>query len=422
MKNPFTARLGLADRLYPLLVRLPGSFRALVAGGAAGYLRRRVRKGALPDRLHLFVTGRCNLRCPHCFIVTPDAPKTWDEMALGEYERFFTRSRSIFSLINITGGEPTLHRDYTGIVLAAAGAAAIPNVNVFTNGLVEDRLLEALGLGLARTRATFSFQVSIDGEAAFHDANRGVPNALEKTLRTMTLLKQIREKHPRRFGRLAAATAISRKNLDDLPAVIELVRRTGFLHAFTFVRSSKVGVSSLKHPEELSDMAPYNFSDYLSVEEMRRAIAVIGRQLWGRHPDNLYYATNRVTLETIAGSLQENRPRAACLSGVAECVLLPNGDVARCEMLRPATNLRDHDYDPRRLFSSDAYRNNLARTRGCWCTHDCGIGISIMHSKRQLIDLFSGNFASHDSAAGSLPPREPRPGGRKPPLSLPVIS
>jgi MoaA/NifB/PqqE/SkfB family radical SAM enzyme len=225
-----------------------------------------------------------------------------------------------------------------------------------------------------------------------------VPNALEKTLQTMTRLRLLKGKHPRRIGRLAAATALSKKNLRDLPAIIDLVRQTGFVHSFTFVRSSKIGVSNLKFPQELSEMAPHNFSHYLSVQEMQHAIEVIRKSLWSHHPGSLYYATNRVTLETIADSLQDRKPRVACMSGLAEIVLLPNGDVARCEMLRPAANVRDYDYDPALAFTSEAYRRNYERTRGCWCTHDCGIGISIMYSQRQLADLFEGERSVPNTA------------------------
>ena len=422
MKNPFTAKLGLADRLFPILVRTPRYVRDLAARGIAGFLNRRIKAGGAPDRLHLFVTGRCNLRCPHCFIVTPDAPKTWDEMGIDEYHQFFTKSRGIFSLVNITGGEPTLHRDYTEIVLGAAGIASIPNVNVFTNGLVQEKLLSTVDRGLRKTRGTFSFQVSIDGEADFHNENRGVANALDKTLQTMAALHRIKKKHPWRIGRLAAATAISKRNIGELPAIIDLVQQTGFVHAFTFIRSSKIGVSNLKHPEELSEMAPYHFQHYLTVEDMQHAIQVIDKHLWRRYPGHLYYSTNRVTLETIASSLQQNKPRARCMSGLAECVLLPNGDVSRCEMLRPSTNLRDYDYDPIKLFASEAYQNNYKKTRGCWCMHDCGIGISIMYSKRQLADLFAGNVSFKKGTGGS-PANGDGPGvaKRSTALSLPVV-
>jgi MoaA/NifB/PqqE/SkfB family radical SAM enzyme len=398
MKNPFTAKLGLADRLFPLVVRLPSRVRNALAGLVSQSLRRRIQAGGFPDRLHLFLTGRCNLRCPHCFVVTPEAPKTWEEMDLGEYEQFFTKARGLFSLINITGGEPTLHKSFGQVVLAAARTAAIPNVNIFTNGLLPERLFQALDLGLRQSTATFGVQLSIDGSASFHNQNRGVHNALEKTLHTMKRLRLLKQEHPGRIGRLAAATALSKKNLEELPAIIDLVRQTGFFHSFTFVRSSKIGVSNLKYPQELSEMAPYNFPHFLSVPEMKHAIKVIGRHLWSRHPGSLYYATNRVTLETIAASLQDHKPRAACMSGLAEFVLLPNGDVARCEMLRPAANVRHYDYDPAKVITSEAYRRNYQRTRGCWCTHDCGIGISIMYSQRQLANLFEGERSVPDTA------------------------
>jgi hypothetical protein len=73
---------------------------------------------------------------------------------------------------------------------------------------------------------------------------------------------------------------------------------------------------------------------------------------------------------------------------MADLILLPNGDVARCEMLQSFANLKDYDWDLKKLVLSELFQRYLKETRGCWCLHDCAIGLAIMYSQNLLVELF----------------------------------
>jgi MoaA/NifB/PqqE/SkfB family radical SAM enzyme len=228
----------------------------------------------------------------------------------------------------------------------------------------------------------------MDGPPSLHDAGRGIKGALDKTLGTVAALKDLREVWGGRVGRVTLCTAISKRNLEDLPFIIKLVRSIGALHSFTFVRSSKTGVFNLKKKSLASDFAPVGFKDYLTVAEMDQAMALLHQHLWRHEPFSLFYRANRTALENIVKSLKARKPQAPCFSGLADLVLLPNGDVARCEMLRSFANLKDYQWDLRSLLHSEAFQSHLQETRGCWCIHDCAIALSIMYDENLLIDLF----------------------------------
>jgi len=141
-------------------------------------------------------------------------------------------------------------------------------------------------------------------------------------------------------------------------------------------------------PEEFkSDGSPkFKKEDYLSVAEMNEALEIIDRKVWQRDPGRLSYNYNRTTMETIRdiGATKESPLSSECRMGYDDLIVLPDGLVSRCEMLIAPVNLKDFDFDLIRLLGSDQWKGYLGKSSGCWCTHDCGIGVSTMKEPRLL--------------------------------------
>ena len=398
MRHPILGHIDWAERAYPIVRVLPDRLKAWLAERLAALLKSRTRSSAHPERVTLFLTDRCNLRCRHCFVSAPDRPETVEasapELTSGHWEQFFQRSAGRISQLLITGGEPTLRPDLPEILRLAVQVGRVATINLFSNGLAPQKLKRALDQLLDGPAVSLNFQVSIDGPEAFHDANRGVAGSHAQARATLELLLDLRSRHPGRINRVVACTAISRRNLELLPETIALVQRLGALHAFTFVRSSERGVFNLSDQALLSGFSPPDFGDFLGREDMDKALALVDERLWRQAPNNLFYATNRVILSGIAQSLRQGRPVAApCLSGVGDIIILPDGGVARCEMLRPFGALPEHGMDLERLLQSEAAREHFRRTSSCWCVHDCAVGLSIMYHPKLLRELFSRSKA-----------------------------
>lgn len=387
MKNPFLSHLSFFDRIYPVIRRLPTFLRKQIAYAICAYLHASLEKRNLPDRLTIFVTNRCNLNCRHCFIPPAERQESL-EMGLREYEIFFRKAKGVFSQVLFTGGEPVLRDDLGDIIIFASKYGAVSSGTIFTNGTLCNRLITCVKQVINRSSMHLNFQVSLDGTEIFHDANRGMQGAFRKIEETMFCLRELKARYPKRLNRLVVATAISKGNISQLPRIIGLVKKQGFSQVFTFVRSSKHHVFNLADSQDISDFSPLAFNDYLIAQEMQEALIVIDEHLWSRQPPSLLYATNRVILKTIAESMESRIPKTACYSGLADLVLLPNGDIGRCEMLRPFANLKDFDWDIKRLKLSSLAKEYYRRTRGCWCTHDCSIGLSIMYDAKLLSELF----------------------------------
>ncbi len=80
------------------------------------------------------ITGKCNLNCPICIAHETDrGDLTFDEVKRMT-ERLLEAEGSI-DVLNLSGGEPTLHRDYRSIIEYLSGIDEITTVSVSTNGL-----------------------------------------------------------------------------------------------------------------------------------------------------------------------------------------------------------------------------------------------------------------------------------------------
>ncbi|MBM4442256.1 MAG: radical SAM protein [Candidatus Rokubacteria bacterium] len=374
------------DALFRAFRRLPRALRDRLVDRHVQRVRTAAPGG--PDRLTIFLTNQCNMKCAHCFIVKEVQPKL-ELMSLDDYRRLFRSVRGRVAQVLLTGGEPTLRDDFVDIVLAASREGRIPTVSVFSNGLRPDALVTQLAAVLDGSDVRINVQTSIDGLASFHDVNRRVPGAYRRAVEAIAKVAALGARYPGRLGRVVTATAISRQNLGELEAICDAVTTTGASPAFSFVRTS-ADVFGLADPALKSDFAPeatkadgstkFGGDDYLDVTEMDAALAVLARKVWRDDPGRLQFNYNRVTMEAVRDlkATGASPLSAECGMGYDDLVILADGTVSRCEMLATAVALRDYDFHLPRLLAGEPWRRYLGATAGCWCTHDCGIGVSMM--------------------------------------------
>ena len=147
------------------------------------------------------LTGRCPLRCAHCYFYAAPVPgPDLDETS------FLSRLRSVRDAYGIrsafwVGGEPLVRLD-----LLRRAMALFPRNAVATSGTLP--IPADLGAGLL---------VSIDGPRQFHDALRG-PGTFDRVIRHVAVLP------PRSF---ALSTVLTSSTVDVVEALPGLVAETG---------------------------------------------------------------------------------------------------------------------------------------------------------------------------------------------------
>jgi radical SAM protein with 4Fe4S-binding SPASM domain len=165
------------------------------------------------------VTRACALACVHCR-AEAIARRHPDELTTDEGKRLIDRVAGFGGarppLLVLTGGDPMRRRDLAELVRHAVGRGLSVGLTPSgTAAVTHARLEELRDAGVAR------LAVSVDGStAAAHDAFRRVRGSHRYTMRIVD--------DARRLGLpLQINTTVARQTVDDLPALAELVGRTG---------------------------------------------------------------------------------------------------------------------------------------------------------------------------------------------------
>ena len=131
-------------------------------------------------RLHLHLTNKCNLHCPHCYMHSGNAYS--DELTLEEIKSLCDNFKTFGETdVSLTGGEPTLRKDFLEIseYISSIGM----NLSVFTNGFSWD---EYMVNRLSKLNIE-GIQISIDGfDENSNSVVRG-KGVFEKALYTIDL-------------------------------------------------------------------------------------------------------------------------------------------------------------------------------------------------------------------------------------------
>ena len=176
-----------------------------------------LRNSLLTDpKLHFLffeLTLRCNENCLHCGSrcgeVSGEELPT--EVFLGVLDKVAKDFEGRLPMLNITGGEPLLRKDFFEIVSHAKELG-------FSWGMTSNGTLITKEVARKLKEAGMStISVSLDGTKEYHDAFRRSKNAYERTVEGLRNLKE------QGFKEVQATTVVTPKNLpllDDLLQVL----------------------------------------------------------------------------------------------------------------------------------------------------------------------------------------------------------
>ena len=160
------------------------------------------------------VTGKCNLRCKHCYQGAP-GKVTNDLDTEAMLKAIDNLGENFVTRICITGGDPFVRKDWP-VLLERMAKNHIKIFSVFTNGiLLDDKILDIFeGYGMHP-----AFQLSFDGVGC-HDWLRGVEGAEEKLIKAIKLLRK-------RDYSVTAAMCIHKGNVHSLHDTVKLCDELG---------------------------------------------------------------------------------------------------------------------------------------------------------------------------------------------------
>jgi radical SAM protein with 4Fe4S-binding SPASM domain len=299
------------------------------------------------------ITRGCNFRCRHC--AQGGGPRRPNELS-GDEALALCDDLIAWGVgsVCLMGGEPLVRPDWHRIARRLRDAA-VP-VGIVTNGwLLDDARLERVAsLGVCQVC------LSLDGAtAAVHDDIRRRPGAFDRVLAAL--------------DRLAAAgvpdrkviTAVSRRNLAQLPAMLDLLleRADGF--------SWSVLVASVHDAERFDPMDALDPAEHVAVARfLKRARRRAGRRLRVEGSHGLGYCA-----DGLGDRHLHDWEWRGCVAGIEALGIRSDGDVVGCLVLDDAFvegNVRERPIDaiwrdPRTFGYTRGFRRSLLRgaCRGC---------------------------------------------------------
>jgi 7,8-dihydro-6-hydroxymethylpterin dimethyltransferase len=177
------------------------------------------------------ITNACNLRCPICFGFNRPDPYFMPPEEFARRLDFMLDATSGVDLINITGGEPTLHPDLLAM-LALAKRPGIGRITLNTNGIVLGRRPE-----LARALADLGIYVVLSLDTLRSDRSKVIhgTDVVEDKLRALAVL----EEH--RIPTTILHVLVPGNNEDEVPTWLDLLAKKPFVRSLTIQTMTYTG-------------------------------------------------------------------------------------------------------------------------------------------------------------------------------------
>lgn len=330
------------------------------------------RRGGIPPYdLRLNITDRCDCRCETCGIWRRPG-REGDELTAEEIVRSAASLSSSLLWVGISGGEPTLRKDFADIVNGLA--VALPNLVLLkfhTNGLNTERIVSRVKSSLGAEIPFYLAIISLDGVGDVHDRLRGAPGAFDSAVRTAELLVELEERNPH-FS-VSFETTISPLNRDNLLDVHAFVseRFPGHAHINTLANDSYLvgrnGTSgAFAGPDELP-----------MIKQLAASMQI--RSLKDIVP--------KAYLGLVERFFSRKESPIRCLAGRDTIVMDSGGNIRACDYQEDAAgNIADTGGDLRLLLNDPAVRAKLDGVSSCRdCFSPCAAFPSLARSPHYIL-------------------------------------
>lgn len=210
--------------------------------------------------LAIELTSACNLRCKHCYgqFGECDSKRFWsysDIVAL-----MFDLNRLHTKNVALTGGEAFVHPEFEKI--AELFLVNGFDLTIFTNGYCYEKIKKFV---LKNKRYRMRIKVSLDGFESTHNKIRGITDAYEKTMKTISFLDSAENIET------SISTTIMEDNLAEMPEFDYYIKNKfpNMQHLYdlafpvTDAFENQQGAISIKELDRVHDSFPQYF-EYLN--------------------------------------------------------------------------------------------------------------------------------------------------------------
>ena len=325
---------------------------------AGYYARTKAGVKFTPPLINYLVTNKCDLKCRHCWLYDDLNVKEVKDLTIDEIDRFSRSMDDIYFLV-LAGGEPFVRRDLPELMGAFYRNTNTREFAILTDSQFTDRMCDFVPRMLdSMPDARLALSMSLDGLEEDHDRIRGRSGAFKKYLDTYWAMKDIQKSYPDRL-RLMTCSIFMSETQDKVAELYDWVKQT--------LKPDHINFNLIRQEPEFPHLKQVNLNLYRELIEQQNADDL---QLMSRADRGPVQLTAIMTRELIAKTAIENRQQIRCYASYTGGVIYNDGTVAGCELKEPFGNLRQYDYDFKKVWFNDRARDFRKKLKGCFCTHE----------------------------------------------------
>jgi MoaA/NifB/PqqE/SkfB family radical SAM enzyme len=330
------------------------------------YAKLAVGQPFSPSLLNILVTSVCDMRCTHCFFTEQldDAPRKKLQMTTREFEKISETLGGNLGVLILAGGEPFTRKDLPEIARAFYTNNHLESIYITSNGQIQKRIFPDVTRILRECpRLNVTLALGIDGLKEQHEKIRKKPGSWDIVIDTARRLQSMKREYPRLD--VQTCTCFMNSNQGTIFEWYDFLKFQ--------LKPDKVNFNYIRPPaadcKELEiDGARYARLAARIDEDSRRG------SIKNHYAGDIgfFKAALDVYMHGLIAKTQETQQaQLTCYAGTAGGVIYDEGTVSSCENLEPVGNLRDFDWNFRKLWFSPAMQARRKQAAdGCFCTHE----------------------------------------------------
>lgn len=240
-----------------------------------------------PTSAFLAVTLLCNARCVMCDI--------WKNRGLDFTPiDVYRKLPSSLEMIDLTGGEPFLRPDLAQVVAIVRQTCPKARILITTNGFLHKNI-EKQTDDILSADPKIAFRLSLDGGQDMHEKIRNVPQAYEKVIYTIDLLKKIGVKD------LGIIYTLMAQNKHELKDVYSYTKAQGINFSLNIVHDSPVYFGNQKTSLRPRPSEVKGHFDWLFWQQLKSVNPKNWAKAWFNKYSYQYMVTHKRALPCHAG-------------------------------------------------------------------------------------------------------------------------
>ena len=342
-----------------------------------------------PFLAHHFVTNRCNARCSFCFIDF-DNPNTFkDELNLNDIDKLTKKLGNDIININFTGGEPFARKDLIEIAKLYILNSNIDSIYITTNGSLPERVKNFIETIVKfKSDIELSFQISIDALPEKHNQIRKIKDLYSNCIETYNLIKNF---NLRNVSSTIGIT-VSEENCENIEEIYTYLTEKENVKNIKCILVRDEGVYKTPKDVKKNIFLAYDWltKKIIKDQKYKNEKNYNSESFQGK----IHNKKDEICYSNIKKIYQNNKYISPCHASSLFGVIMPNGDVYPCEILKDEMigNLKDFEMDFLKLWYSHKnkkIKDKILRTK-CKCTYECAMSFNIAGNYRYYPKLLQG--------------------------------